>query len=179
MSSPATKPKIVYCCYGGTHSSPVAAAIHLGWLPRDRVPTRDELMAVPFFDRMTSADRGRVMLAGVDALGREVFVLGRGAEARGIPAAVASGWALAGGAADGLVFVDTLRCVNWFMRIGGFLSRGAGWTRVGRPIVLYGTQRAYKALLRLVEKVEREVAPGRYRPPSPQPDPPAPAPVYP
>jgi hypothetical protein len=30
--------KIIYHCYGGTHSSVIAAAIHLGLLPEDRVP---------------------------------------------------------------------------------------------------------------------------------------------
>ncbi|MGB3963216.1 MAG: DUF3189 family protein, partial [Tepidanaerobacteraceae bacterium] len=34
--------KIFYCCYGSAHSSVVAASIHLGLLPSDRVPTSRE-----------------------------------------------------------------------------------------------------------------------------------------
>lgn len=147
---------IVYCCFGGTHSSPVAAAIHLGLLPRDRVPTWTELMAVPFFDRMTKAERGRLLPFGTDGRGRRVFVLGRGPDARSVEAAVRSGWIVAGGPRDGLRFVDTLACVNGWMRVGGFLSRAAGLVKLGRPLVLFGTQRAYRALCRLVEETEEE-----------------------
>lgn len=146
---------IVYCCFGGTHSSPVAAAIHLGLLPRDRVPTWTELMAVPFFDRMSKEERGRLMPFGTDGRGRRIFVLGRGPDPRSVESAVQSGWIVAGGSRDGLRFIDTLACVNGWMRVGGFLSRAAGLVALGRPLVLYGTQRAYRALCRLVEETER------------------------
>lgn len=145
---------IVYCCFGGTHSSPVAAAIHLGLLPRDRVPTWTELMAVPFFDRMTKEERGRLLPFGTDGRGRHVFVLGRGPDPRSVESAVRSGWVAAGGPRDGLRFVDTLGCVNGWMRVGGFLSRAVGLVKLGRPLVLFGTQRAYRALCRLVEETE-------------------------
>lgn len=169
MSSPVTK--IIYCCYGGTHSSAVAAAIHMGRLPRDRTPTWKELMSIPFFDRMTSENRGQLLPAGIDPQGRQVFVLGRGPDVRGMVAAVRSGWMLAGGDPAELKFIDTLKCVNWLMRIGGFLSRALGLVQVGRPVVLCGTQRAYPALLHLVKKVEGEVLPS-------SPPPAAPEPVY-
>lgn len=137
----------------------MAAAIHLGLLPRHRVPTKEELMRVPYFDQMTSAQRGIALPAGVDRLGRQIFVLGRGPEKRGIEAALRSGWRMAGNPDSSLLLVDTLPCVNLLMRIGGFLSRAAGWVSLGRPIVVRGTQLAYDNLCRLVERVEQETQP--------------------
>ena len=43
--------KIIYSCYGGTHSSPIAAAIHLGRLPDDRIPSPEELMKTDYYDK--------------------------------------------------------------------------------------------------------------------------------
>jgi hypothetical protein len=40
--------KIIYCCYGGSHSSVTAAAIHLDMLPLTRKPTSAELLSIPF-----------------------------------------------------------------------------------------------------------------------------------
>jgi xylulokinase len=41
--------KIIYHCYGGSHSSVLAAAIHTGRLNPERLPTGEELMALPYF----------------------------------------------------------------------------------------------------------------------------------
>ena len=43
--------KIIYHCYGGSHSSVIAAALHLGLLAKDRIPNETELMAIPYFDK--------------------------------------------------------------------------------------------------------------------------------
>ena len=43
---------IIYRCYGGTHSSVMAASIHLELLPGDRKPAGKELLALPYFDRI-------------------------------------------------------------------------------------------------------------------------------
>lgn len=128
-------------------------------LPRDRVPTTEEILRVPYFDRMTAAQRGIALPAGVDKLGRQIFVLGRGKEKQGIEAALRSGWRMAGMDDSSLLFVDTLPCVNILMRVGGFLSRAAGWVTLGRPIVVRGTQMAYRNLCRLVEWVEQSTQP--------------------
>lgn len=149
---------IIYTCYGGTHSSPVAAAIHLGMLPRQTLPTREQLLALPLFDKALPADRGRLVAVGTDKLGNSVYVLGRGrARAEVMHNAIVSGLTLAGRGDQSVYVVDTLPCVNFSMRVGGFLSRGINFVRAGRPVVAYGTRRAYERLVRLVETVEGHI----------------------
>lgn len=145
---------VVYTCYGGAHSSPVAAALHLGLLPRDRPPSAAQLLAVPLFDRTERQDFGKLQHVGVDGAGNRVYVLGRGTRGRSVLRALACGAYLAGLDPLDLVFVDTLVTVNLWMRIGGFLSRRLGWVPLGRPLVIFGTRRAFRAIVRLVEQAE-------------------------
>lgn len=149
---------IVYTCYGGAHSSPVAAAVHLGRLPRHRRPAAEELLSLPLFDRTDSRDHGFLQSVGVDEQNNAVYVLGRGRGGKSVLRALQSGFTLAGGNDGEILLVDTLVAVNAWMRIGGFLSRALGWVRIGRPIVIYGTQRAFPNLVRLVEEVEARLA---------------------
>lgn len=146
--------RIVYTCYGGAHSSPVAAAVHLGMLPRDRVPTGKALLELGFFDKATRSDHGVARLLGADSEGNQVYFLGRGEGGESVIRAVRSGARIAGLAADDILFVDTLVAVNLWMRIGGFISRALGLVRIGRPIVIFGTRRAFYNLVRIVEGVE-------------------------
>ena len=39
--------KIIYSCYGGAHSSIIASAIHMGYLPTDRIPSVEEILSTP------------------------------------------------------------------------------------------------------------------------------------
>ncbi len=151
--------KVIYSCYGGAHSSPVAAAIHLGLLPEDRVPEPGALMRIPRFDRVGSEEQGRAAFIGKDASGHEVYVLARGPAGKAVERAFFSGASLAGADPSEFLLVDTLVCVNLSMRVGGFLSRRLGWTALGRPIVLWGTRRAYANLVRLVRETKGRLAP--------------------
>ena len=160
--------KVVYHCFGGTHTSAVAAAIHLGRLPRDRIPRPDELLQLPLFDRVPPSGWGQLTELGQDRAGHRVFVMGRGPGGAATVRALLSGFRLAGGPAanDGLLLVDTLRAANWWMRIGGYLSRRMGLVRLGRPLVIWGTQKAYPQLVRLVQQVEQGLTSGEDGPPS-------------
>jgi len=149
--------KIVYSCYGGSHSSPVAAAVHLGRLPRIRVPGMREIKNVKHFDRVDGSDRGRVFFVGEDSNGNQVYILGRGNQRKAIETAVKSGLMLAGGTVDDVVFVDTLKCVNMAMRLGGFLSRRLKLIKLGRPLVIFGTRAAYKRLVAVVDEVKENL----------------------
>lgn len=151
--------KIVYSCYGGAHSSRVAAAIHLGRLPGDRPPSPRELLAVPRFDDVGSDELGLADHIGQDAQGHDVYVMGRGPARQVAVRALQSGFDLGGGARDQLLIVDTLAAVNLWMRIGGFLSRRLGLVSLGRPLVVRGTIKAYADLVRLVDEAKRKIAP--------------------
>ncbi len=151
--------RVVYTCFGGTHSSPVAAAIHLGILPRDRVPSVRELLTAPGFDTAEGDGRGLLRLAGVDPGGNLVYTLPRGRLPAAVVRRLMEGTLRMAGRGDvPLLVVDTLGCVGWLMRAGGFLSRRAGLVRVGRPLVALGTRRAYWCLVRLVRETEAVLA---------------------
>src|SRR5690606_6242523 len=138
--------KVVDSCYGGAHSSQVAAAIHLGRFPGHRPPTAEELLSLPRFDRVSDDHQGIAEFVGTDEDGHEVYVLGRGPAAEAVERAFRSGYRIAGGDDRQLLFVNALQTVNLPMRVGGYLSRRLGWVAVGRPLVVFGTRRAFPAL---------------------------------
>jgi hypothetical protein len=150
--------KVIYDDYGGTHSTPVAAALHLGTMDPDRLPGDEELLALPLFDRVTKDHHGCAVYMGTDREGHRVYVLGRGPSAVAVERAVASGVAMVEGGDAAVLFVETLPYVNVWMRIGGFLSRALGLVSIGRPIVLYGTRKAFPHLVRLVQETKGRLA---------------------
>jgi len=149
--------KVIYYCYGGTHSSPIAAALHTGLLSLDKPPTLSEIRHLPWFDNVTTAQRGQLFLVGRDQQGNFVYVCGRGREKRGITQAIISGFRLAGGNPEDLLFIDTLPAVNVLMRVGGYLSRRLGLVSIGRPLVLYGAKLALPKLVAIVSEVKRNL----------------------
>lgn len=145
--------KIIYHCYGGTHSSVTAAGIHLGMLPRDRVPEYRELVKQKLFDRQEGCDIGKIVSMGRDGLGNEIYIVGR----RSRPKLL---YNVAGGLSDlvgidrsSLMLVDVSSFVSSSMKAGGFMSRRMGLVMLGRPLVTWGTLRNYSRLVALVEKV--------------------------
>lgn len=152
--------KVVYSCYGGAHSSQVAAAIHLGRVPGHRPPTPEELLSLPRFDRVGADSHGIAEFMGTDEDGHDVYVLGRGPASKVVERAFMSGFLVAGGDNRQLLFVDALQTVNLPMRVGGYLSRRLGWVAVGRPLVVFGTRRAFPALVQLVEETRRKLREG-------------------
>ena len=64
--------KIIYSCYGGAHSSVVASAIHLGYLPMNRIPTEDEILSIPYYDQSPKELRGTPIYIGTDANLRKI-----------------------------------------------------------------------------------------------------------
>ncbi len=149
--------KIIYHCYGGTHSSVTAAAVHLGILPLDRLPRPAELLAIPYFDAMDSVDHGRINFLGLDEYGNEVCFAGQ----RGSPGileniihGLAGQFSISPGSYK---LVNVMYKVNISMKIGGVMSRRLRWVRLGRPLVVWGTVRAYAKITNLVRAVKAQV----------------------
>ena len=69
--------KIIYHCYGGSHSSVIAAALHLKWIDKDRLPSEEEMMAIPYYDKTDNGDFGSILFIGIDESGNEIYVLGK------------------------------------------------------------------------------------------------------
>ncbi len=71
--------------------------------------------------------------------------------------AIKSMYSVIHGNTDDLLVVDTHPTVNLWMKIGGFSSRALNFVAFGRPIVTYGTLKAYKEIANIVRKVKQQV----------------------
>ncbi len=145
---------IIYHCVGGAHSSPTAAAIHLNMLPMDHIPSKYDLLNIPFYDTLEKIDRGKIILRGTDEFGNKVYTLSRQFEPKIILSVITDMWSILGNKPNDLLLVDTLPCVNTLMKIGGFSSRRLKWVKFGRPIVAKGTIDTYPNLVNVVKKTK-------------------------
>ncbi|OPJ56739.1 DUF3189 family protein [Alkalithermobacter paradoxus] len=145
---------IIYHCVGGTHSSAIASAIHLKFLPEDSVPTKDEIMKLGYFDTMTKSDQGKIIYRGSDEFGNKVYTLSRQFNKNLVLNTLKDSYTLGGGNLNDVMLVDTMTTVNILMKIGGFSSRRLHLVSFGRPIVLKGAQLSYNNAIKLVRDVK-------------------------
>lgn len=144
--------KIIYHCYGGAHSSVIAAALHLKLIEKHRLPFRTELMALPYFDKTCNDDFGSIRFMGIDDSGNEVYVLGKKSMGKRY-SHILRGTAEILGAQKEIIEVDCFNKINIMMKIGGFLSRRLGLIFPGRPILIRGSRGTFMNLVNLVETV--------------------------
>ncbi len=146
-------PKVLYHCYGSSHSSVVASAIHTRKLPVRRKPTPEEVLALPHFDRVSAKLLGTVFYIGDDRDGREVYIVGL-ATGKHILVRAINDLVKSYGLPDGsLTMVNSLTAANWLAKLGGFVSRGLGLPWWGRPLAVAGVLQRYYSFIRLVEGV--------------------------
>lgn len=148
---------IIYHCVGGSHSSCIAAAIHLNLLPKDRIPDKHDLLNIPFYDALQKVDRGKILYRGKDEFKNKIYTLGRQFVPHLVIPAIQDMWQVLGQKENDLLLVDTLPTVNWLMKIGGFASRRLGWIEFGRPIVTRGTLNAYEKIMKIVEETKKKL----------------------
>lgn len=149
--------KIIYHCYGGAHSSVTASAIHLGWLPEDRIPRDGELLCLPYFDRPINKDHGHIRFMGIDEFENEIYVVGR-RNAKKIFENISSGICrIYGWQETDIKFVNVMPFVNWKMVVGGFTSRRLLFTPVGRPIIIAGVKDSYWKFVNLTKDIKKEI----------------------
>ncbi len=145
---------IIYHCFGGSHSSVTAAALHLGILDCNHIPSAAELLKVPSFDKTTDADFGSIRFMGTDEAGNDIYVMGK-KSFNNRYCALLMGVARILDSENKLLMVNCMEGVNWIMKIGGFASRRLGWTLLGRPVVSWGTGRAFARLVKIVDITRR------------------------
>jgi hypothetical protein len=150
--------KIFYHCYAGAHSSVVAAALHCGKLPLQRVPTLTEIMAVPYFDQTPYYMIGMPYLMGRDEFGHEVYFIGMRRGGSIVKNAIFSYFQLCRLSHDQARFFDALHVINLSTKIGGGLSRRFGCICIGRRLCAWGIQRSYRGFVDLVQNVKQELA---------------------
>ncbi|MDR5657912.1 DUF3189 family protein [Serpentinicella sp. ANB-PHB4] len=150
--------KIIYCCYGGAHTSIVASSIHMGYLPTDKIPTSEEILSVPYYDQSANNSVGTPLFMGVDEYTNEVYVMGMGHH-RDYYAVMTYEYAhiLASDKGTSIRIINALSCINNYIRIGGFLSRRANLISIGRPLTVFGIQRNYKYFVELVSNLKKAI----------------------
>jgi len=148
---------VIYHCYGGSHSSVAAAAIHVGLLARDKKPGRRELTELPYFDSQKAQDHGFLQFMGRGKEGALVYSVGFETASAPVINAAKNLFSLGREAAENVIYVGTRPQINNWMIAGGIISRLLGLTCLGRPLVAWGTQLAHRGLVGLVEKTEARV----------------------
>lgn len=142
--------KVIYHCYGGSHSSVMAAALHLKLLDPTRLPNPLDMIHLPYFDKTQNSDFGRIRYMGTDDSGHDIYVLGKKNMGDRCSAMI-MGVARLLGVEHEVIAVNCMSRVNLLMMMGGFISRRLGWTAIGRPILFRGTRGAFRNIYNLVE----------------------------
>lgn len=145
---------IIYHDVGGTHSTAVAANIHINKLPMNRVPSKEELLKLPTFDKIEKSDLGHIIYVGEDEFGFKVYTLGIKYSIKYTIPAIQDMYSIVHKSSEDLYIIDTYPTVNLLMKIGGFSSRELKLVNFGRPIVTYGTQKAYMNIVNVVKGVK-------------------------
>lgn len=146
--------KVFYYCYGSAHSSVVASAIHLGYLPTDRIPEAKEFLKLPYYDKTNPYEIGKPFYIGDDDKGNQVFIIGMASERELVKRAIISYLKLNGKDVGQILMVNTLRNVNIKTKLGGFLSRRLGFVSFGRPLTIKGIQEEYVNFVDMVTGVK-------------------------
>ena len=147
---------IIYNCYGGTHSSILCSAAHLGILPKDRLPRNKEILNLKYFNNLKYKDMGRLIFHGKDNEGNSVYTIGRGTSKALIPAMQNLLLAIYNEQSinESFIFINSSPTVPLPMTFGGFFSRGLGIDFIGVPLLLLGAKQAWPDILALVEKTK-------------------------
>ncbi|MBU8906047.1 DUF3189 family protein [Desertibacillus haloalkaliphilus] len=149
----------VYNCYAGTHSSALAAAYHLNKIPRDRTPTKEEILTIDIFNKLTSKDMGKLIYHGNDESNHPVYTVGRGNSKAVVPALSGLVDILHqhGQTDEKVIFSNASPTVPLAMTFGGLFSRRLKIDFIGVPLLIKGAKQAYDDIAKLVEKT-KEVA---------------------
>lgn len=148
---------IIYNCYGGTHSSILTSAVHLGLLPSDRVPSKKEILSTEYFNMLRYKDMGRLIFHGVDEYGNKVYTIGRGTSRALVPAMrnLTLEMHKLYNVNEGFAYVNTSGTVPVQMTLGGFFSRGLKIDFIGVPLLAIGAQHTYKNIIALSQKTKQ------------------------
>lgn len=143
---------IIYYCYGSSHSSIIAAHIHLRSLPKDRIPTEQELRKLWDFDTNDKTSIGTLYFKGIDSQQRRVYTMGMGKEMDLVRETFLSMIEISGGKREDYIFNAALPHINTLTKVGGALSRRYGWVFIGRKLAIMGIQRCYPELVQFVNQ---------------------------
>lgn len=147
----------IYDDYAGTHSTSLAAAYHLKKLPIDRTLTKEEILHVDYFNKLTKADFGKIIFHGIDEDRNSVYTIGRKRSKLVIPALKDLSLLLQEKyqGQEKIIFSNTSPTVPFAMTMGGLFSRGLKIDLIGVPLLILGAKQCCHDILRLVEHTKQ------------------------
>ncbi|MBS4179172.1 DUF3189 family protein [Lederbergia citrea] len=147
----------IYNDYGGTHTTSLAAAFHLKKLPTDRTLTKEEILNVDYFNKLTSSDFGKLIFHGIDEDAHPVYTIGRKSQKLVVPAMknLTLLFQERGEMAEKIIFSNTSPTVPFPMSIGGFFSRGLKIDFIGVPLLVAGAKICCNDIIQLVQNTKR------------------------
>lgn len=147
----------IYNCYGGTHSSVLASAYHLNMLDRNRPPTKEEILSIPLFNKLTYGNIGELFYHGTDEDGNSIYTCGRGMEKHMIAALynLATMLEKEKKLKEKIAFSITSPTVPLAMTLGGLISRWLKVDVIGVPLLIIGAKQSYKKTIRLVDNTKK------------------------
>lgn len=147
----------IYNDYGGTHTTSMAVAYHLKKLPNSRTLTKNEILNIDYFNKLTHSDMGKIIFHGVDTEGNSVYTIGRKSTKLVVPALKNLSLLLQDKYQihEKIVFSNTSPTVPFAMTMGGFLSRGLKIDFIGVPLLVVGAKQCCHNILQLVEHTKQ------------------------
>jgi len=148
----------IYNDYGGTHTTSLAAAYHLKILKQsEQTLTKKEILNVPFFNKLTKQDAGKIIFHGKDENGDAVYTIGRKSSKLVVPALKELAALLQSREhfSEKIIFSNTSPTVPFLMTMGGFFSRGLHIDVIGVPLLVAGAKQCCDNIFRLVEHTKQ------------------------
>jgi hypothetical protein len=150
--------KLFYHCYGGAHTSITCAAMHLGFLPMDRIPDYKEFFAVPHYDKMAHKNLGIPIYMGRDELGIDIYTIGLKNACNIMIPAIKSYLNKNNISTENIFFIEALVKLHPITAIGGISSRRLHLITLGRPLTIWGIRKSYPILIELVSGVKENLS---------------------
>lgn len=150
--------KIFYYCYGGAHSSVIAAALHM-----DKISyplNYEQVLNFPYFDLITPRQKGLPILLGKDNEGNEIYFVGYGKNKEMIVKLLKSFLQVNDIKDNDYLFVNALDKINWRVKLGGFMSKALRQKSLGSRISALGILLSGNQIKEKVEKV-KEISRGK------------------
>ena len=148
----------IYNDYGGTHTTSLAAAYHLKKLPTNRKLTKEEILNIDYFNKLTKADFGKLIFHGIDEDGHSVYTIGRKSSKLVVPALKELSMLLQDKyqGQEKIIFSNTSPTVPFALTMGGLFSRGLKIDFIGVPCLIVGAKQCCLTILRLVENTKQK-----------------------
>ncbi len=120
------------------------------------MPGYQDLIDLPYYDKVNSSEVGTIFHMGHDAQGNELYILGCRNCGPMVEKTTGEMNRILGIKSE-VVMVDTTPCLNIIIKIGGFLSRRLGLIRTGRFILHRGICLAFPKFKELVRNVKQKL----------------------